>query len=37
MTIAMRIMISSEEIQAKVKELGEKSMHTMLKVTRNWY
>ena len=27
MTIAMRIMISSEEIQAKVKQLGEKSMH----------
>jgi hypothetical protein len=37
MTIAMRIMISSEEIQAKVKELGEKSMHTMLKVIKNWY
>ena len=34
MTIAMRIMISSEEIQTKVKQLGEKSMHTMLKVTK---
>lgn len=24
MTVAMRVMISSEEIQAKVKELGDK-------------
>ena len=37
MTIEMSVLISAEEIQAKVKELGAKLMLTMHKVTGNWF
>ncbi len=36
MSVQMSVLISTEEIQAKVKELGAKLMHTMLTATKSW-